>query len=195
MRLSAVQLILLFIAVSLVMPSQFSIACDTTQECNTKVSQNYICENSVCENPSLRSFSFRSFLGYIALFVIAGIANAGGIGGGVILAALFLFIFGFSISDSVPMSIVAIFAGAVMNYVIIANERHEYDQNSLRIDYQLLSKMVPTLIAGTVIGVMANKLLPPVVILALLIYFLLDKIFDIYRSIKKQQAIEQSQVA
>lgn len=46
------------------------------------------------------------------------------------------------------------------------------DQNKLLIDYKLVSFIVPLILAGTMVGVVVMKILPPLIIFIFLILYL-----------------------
>ena len=100
------------------------------------------------------------------------LTNAAGIGGGAILIPIYTFIFDFTVGGSIPLSKATILSGALMNIFLSYNKRIKNHQNSLLIDYKLVSFIVPLILAGTMIGVILIQVLPPLIIFVFLISYL-----------------------
>lgn len=122
------------------------------------------------------------FLGPLAIVFVSSLANAGGIGGGALLTPIYIWIYGFSFEDAIPLSKMTIFTGAIVNYIISSTARMENDANYPLINYKLSGLIIPMILAGTTVGVMFAKVLPPILILFFLIIFLM---ITIIRMIKK----------
>lgn len=80
-------------------------------------------------------------------------ANAGGLGAGAVIIPIYMFIYGFAPTDSIPLSKITIFAGAITNVLFIWNSRLPNNPNAFLIGYEMSSAMIPLLLCGTMIGV------------------------------------------
>lgn len=59
--------------------------------------------------------NWREWTGAIIVVVISMFANAGGLGAGAVIIPIYVFVYGFAVTDSIPLSKITIFAGAVSN--------------------------------------------------------------------------------
>jgi uncharacterized membrane protein YfcA len=116
------------------------------------------------------------FFGPLSVIFVSSLANAGGIGGGALLTPIYIWIYGFAFEDAIPLSKMTIFTGGIVNYIILSTARMENDKNYPLINYRLSGLIVPMILAGTTVGVMFAKVLPPILILFGLILFLIRSI-------------------
>jgi len=105
--------------------------------------------------------------GTILVFVISGMSNAGGIGGGPIMTAFEILTFYFNTKQSIPLSQVIIAAGAVIGLTIRVLMRHPTKNRPL-LEYHVSMLIIPPILFGSLFGVMVNKILPSVAILSML---------------------------
>lgn len=62
-------------------------------------------------------------IGAILIFLVSGLANAGGLGGGPIFIPIIIFFFDYVTAEAIPMSKATIFAGALVNSILIVTRR------------------------------------------------------------------------
>ena len=160
---------ILFCAVS---STGFHVSCESDAECHHLFTQKYQCSDNVCIHEPLWPFDMRKSLGAVLIVIISAFANAGGIGGGAIIVPLYIYIFYYTVGEAIPVSKATIFAGALVNIFVIINRRHPLNYNQLIIDFRVASLIVPLLLAGTMIGVLLTKVLPPILILVFMVAYL-----------------------
>lgn len=165
--------------------TDFHVSCQTNQDCANLINKFYVCQENVCQNNQMLDFSKETIFGLALIVVISAIANAGGIGGGAILSALYILWFKFSIGDAIPLSNATIFSGALMNFFVIVNKRQDKNKNRLLIDYKLASLILPLMLGGALVGVIVNKVLPPIFIVGFLTYYLVTKTISFYKDAKE----------
>jgi len=56
-------------------------------------------------------------------------ANAGGLGAGAVIIPVYIFVYGFSPTDSIPLSKITIFAGAIASVMFMWNSRNDKEKN------------------------------------------------------------------
>ena len=112
-------------------------------------------------------------MGTLTIILVSSLANAGGIGGGALLTPVYIWLFDFSVEDAIPLSKMTIFTGAIVNYIVLKNQRLDGDNNKPLINYSMAGVIVPMLLAGTAIGVFGAKVFPPILILLFLSGFLI----------------------
>jgi uncharacterized membrane protein YfcA len=175
----------LTLILQLTQATDFHVSCQTDQDCATLINRFYTCQANYCSNDTMLNFESSTIIGLVLIVLISAIANAGGIGGGAILSALYILWFNFSLGDAIPLSNATIFSGALMNFFVIFNKRQDKNQNRLMIDYQLASLILPLMLGGAMVGVIANKVLPPVFIVGFLTYYLVTRTISFYKDAKE----------
>jgi len=115
--------------------------------------------------------TWRVALGITCITFGAVGAAGGGIGGGGLYVPLLLIIIGFDTKEAVPISQACIVGAALAHFLLNVPRRHPV-KNIPVIDYGALLTMEPMLLAGALIGVLLNDLLPAVVILIILVVVL-----------------------
>lgn len=184
-----------FLAASAFMLSQvasidFKASCSTNETCVSLYNSRYSCVNNNCEHEPISVKRPAELIGLIAVIIISALSNAGGIGGGAMIIPILLHNFSFKIVNAVPLSKVTILSGAVINILMIINKRHSNDQNKLLIDYKLACFIVPLILAGTMIGVMMTKALPPIFIFVTLVIYLVKTTRDTFKKAKSLYVTE-----
>jgi hypothetical protein len=103
------------------------------------------------------------FIGLFLLIVVTTISTVGGIGGGSIVIPFCMTFFGFSTKAALAISNFSIFSCSLMRYLFQMNQRHP-DKNAVLIDYGLATIMLPTVMMGSMIGVLGNIILPSLIL-------------------------------
>eukprot|EP00698_Gefionella_okellyi_P013319 TRINITY_DN363_c0_g1_i1.p1 TRINITY_DN363_c0_g1~~TRINITY_DN363_c0_g1_i1.p1 ORF type:complete len:545 (+),score=92.68 TRINITY_DN363_c0_g1_i1:16-1650(+) len=115
----------------------------------------------------------------ITVFAVL-LSSGGGLGGGSMMLPFFMIIWN-APRDAVPMSKATIFGGAIGSFVVTARSRHP-NANRPLIDYDVSLLLEPATLAGTIIGVFLNRVLPSIAILIMLILLVG---FTVYRTALK----------
>jgi len=111
--------------------------------------------------------------GTLALtFLFGAAATASGVGGGAIFVPLFDAVLGLGIKRAAAISQVAITAGALSGVGVLLSRTRPGDAGATLIDLNLAALMTPALLLGVSLGVLANSLLPPWLLTALLLVLL-----------------------
>lgn len=131
-------------------------------------------------------------IGYIVIIGICMVANAGGLGAGAVIIPVYMFMYDFSATDSIPLSKITICAGAIVNFLLSWKERDRRNQNRFLINYNMGAVIVPLLLGGTQIGVSLSRFLPPAIIVMGLVAYLFFSVKKMYergvKEYKKEQA-------
>jgi len=107
---------------------------------------------------------------FLITFGAAGAAG-GGIGGGGLYVPLLIIVIGFDTKEAVAISQGCIVGAAIAHLLLNAGKKHPLLDIPV-VDYAALLVLEPMLLAGALIGVMLNGMLPSVVILLILIFVL-----------------------
>jgi uncharacterized membrane protein YfcA len=102
----------------------------------------------------------------MALSTIAGVG-----GGGVVIPFCMTF-FNFSMKKSISLSGFSILACSITRFIYTYRNKHP-DKDSVVIDYGLASVMLPTVLMGSLLGVMINLMFPALILQIILTCLLL----------------------
>jgi len=135
------------------------------------------CENYRCRHDSILPLKLQIIIGFISIFVAAGMSNASGLGGGLLFIPVLLLIMKFYAHEAIPISKMVIFVGAFASF--IQNIKVKRPRRNVKaLNYNLIIVNASNLLLGTIFGVTLNKILPNTLIL----FFLCIILF--YYSIK-----------
>jgi uncharacterized membrane protein YfcA len=98
-------------------------------------------------------------LGFSIMFLISAIANAAGIGGGMIMIPLFVMLFYFETHTAVPLAQVMIFGGALIAVFMKVNARHPTRDRPL-ILYKLIMLVQAPMLLGATFGALVSTTIP-----------------------------------
>lgn len=163
----------------------FMASCKNDLDCSDLYNSKYFCISEKCQHEPIFPLDQKKLFGLIMIVLVSALANAGGIGGGEIIVPVYIFLFSQTVSDSIPLSKATIFAGAFINFLMIFRYRNPVIKNKLLIDYKISSFIIPLVLAGTMIGVLLTKLLPPIFIFAMLVLYITQATYDIFFKAKK----------
>ena len=94
------------------------------------------------------------------LFVCGVLAGASGIGGGGLNVPLLMLSGGFLVTESVPLSHVAVFGNAIAQNLVNFRRRHPHDPSRALIDYDVPLLLLPAQLGGNSLGVLLSPVLP-----------------------------------
>ena len=134
-------------------------------------------------------------IGFLSIFLAAGMSNASGLGGGLLFIPVLLLIMKFYPHEAIPISKIVIFAGAITSFFQnIKVKRPGRDVKAL--NYNLVIVNTSNLLLGTVFGVTLNKILPNTLILfllCLLLFFNSYKTFKTFLKVYREENGEELQ--
>ena len=93
----------------------------------------------------------------MALSVMAGI------GGGGIIVPLLIAFYDLRTKEAISISGFTILLGSITRYLVTLKERHP-DKDATAIEYGLSNVMLPTVLVGSITGVMFNELFPDIIL-------------------------------
>ena len=125
--------------------------------------------------------TFLEILVIIFLSSMSIVATAAGVGGGAIYSAILMFVENFSAMEAFPVSnFVILFCTLITFYIGVISKAKNTEQRF--VDYDVVAVFVPTMLLGTKLGVLLNKILPSLLLNILLILALA---YSCYKSYKK----------
>jgi len=122
------------------------------------------------------------YFGYFAIATVIGIANIGGIAGGVIFVPICTVLFYFPTKEAIPLSTFSLFCTTLVRFVFFSSNSKNPEKDTTIIDYSIVQIMFPTVLIGSYIGVGLNIILSDVAMSAFMFIFLC---YLSYRSFKK----------
>ena len=125
-----------------------------------------------------------TIIGFLSIFIAAGMSNASGLGGGLLFIPVLLLILNFYPHEAIPISKIVIFAGALTSFIQNTKVKRP-GRNSKALNYNLVIVNSPNLLMGTILGVTLNKILPNSLILFFLCILLFYYSFKIFKTFLK----------
>eukprot|EP00743_Colponemidia_sp_Colp-15_P007836 GILK01008486.1.p1 GENE.GILK01008486.1~~GILK01008486.1.p1 ORF type:complete len:545 (-),score=85.29 GILK01008486.1:211-1803(-) len=160
--------VLLLVPCVTAIPASDSV-CNVDSDCGSVMLD---CISGICTHKGLLPFTYIDVIGAIISVLGSAFSNAGGIGGGGIMVPVLILLYAFSPHDAIPLSKVTVFSGAVVRFWLTYKVRHP-DADKAVTDYDTAMVLEPLVLAGTMIGVVLNRMLPGWIILFLLTVVLL----------------------
>eukprot|EP01017_Pseudomicrothorax_dubius_P049015 TRINITY_DN9040_c0_g1_i8.p1 TRINITY_DN9040_c0_g1~~TRINITY_DN9040_c0_g1_i8.p1 ORF type:complete len:166 (-),score=21.00 TRINITY_DN9040_c0_g1_i8:60-557(-) len=121
----------------------------------------HVCHSilNLCEHKPVFPLQSSEIYGSLLVIIVAGLANAGGLGGGAILTPILMIFFGYSASASVMLSYILVFGGSLGNFFLTGLSK-DPETGRRVVNYDLAMLCLPLLLMGTLIGVKINRALP-----------------------------------
>jgi uncharacterized membrane protein YfcA len=140
-----------------------------------------MCFESKCTHKNLIPITWGDILCTLLVMIGSALCAGSGIGGGGIFVPVLMLVSSFTAKESVPLSKVMIFGGAIANYALNASNRHPTADRPL-IDYGVCMILEPLTLLGTIIGVWVNGIFPPWLVLAFIFLFLFYTVVTMTRN-------------
>eukprot|EP01017_Pseudomicrothorax_dubius_P035883 TRINITY_DN5087_c0_g1_i5.p1 TRINITY_DN5087_c0_g1~~TRINITY_DN5087_c0_g1_i5.p1 ORF type:complete len:527 (+),score=77.96 TRINITY_DN5087_c0_g1_i5:71-1651(+) len=171
-------------------PILASTTCNKNEDCSFL----HNCESGICVHKEIFPISVAEILMTFIFVILLTMTNIGGIGGGSPTLAILIILWGFDVKLAVPISITMVLGAIVANFIINVRMRDPAKLPLIRFDVDLV--IVPSIIEGTLIGLILNKIAPNIVILVVLVVLLSYVLKKILvrawnlRKTEKQQQLE-----
>ncbi|KAL4533233.1 hypothetical protein Ndes2526A_g08674 [Nannochloris sp. 'desiccata'] len=107
---------------------------------------------------------WKDAVGICIAFVVSGLANSVGIGGGLFWVPLFNALLGFSVGAAASMSQALVACGTLGGTMYSILLRHPSVYSTALIEYSLAAILTPALVLGVSIGVLLNIITPPLIV-------------------------------
>ena len=134
-----------------------------------------VCGSSLlCEHKDVFPVYSREFLGLLVLSLLMALSTVAGIGGGGVVTPMCMTFFTFSTKHAISISGFSILVCSLVKFVMCINQKHP-QKDCVVIDYGMATIMLPTVLMGSLMGVLFNVMLPALLlqaILTLLLFFL-----------------------
>ena len=106
--------------------------------------------------------------GIIVFAVVMALSNIAGIGGGGVAIPIIMAMFVFTTKPAIAISSFSIFLTTLARFVMNFKERHPDKHNVVVIDYDLVTIMMPTTLAGAQVGAIILVTFPSLIIQVIL---------------------------
>ena len=169
-----------------------SLACESDSDCSIL---NYCLEGS-CIHKSL--FPDLSFLEIISLFLFFSgsiLTTVAGVGGGVFFYPFLILLMGFTTQESAPLSITMVFFILLIRNLLSLSDRNIYRDRPI-INYDIVLVFSPSIIIGTIFGVLINAVSSTWFILIFLIMVMtVNSILTLQKAIElRSKALVQKKI-
>lgn len=114
----------------------------------------------------------QDYLGFGCAILGLLLAAGGGIGGGGMLVPIYILLLQFPVKHAIPLASITVFGGAIANNILNVKKCHPLFPQRPAIDWDLMLLLVPTMIAGAVVGAVLNKLFPDILLAVLMLLLL-----------------------
>lgn len=154
--------------------------CKSNEDCHSTFE---FCNMStlLCEHKDVFPMEIIEFIGTFVLTILIALANASGIGGGVVVVLIVRIFFGFTHVESVPISQASIVVASFVRLFLNWNKKHPYKPKTM-VDYDMAVIMMPAMMLGSGIGVLLRSVLAGI-IQSFLLFLIL--VYSAYKSLKK----------
>jgi len=123
--------------------------------------------DGTCQHKDVFPILGYEFLGLTLLIMVTSISTVGGIGGGGLVVPFCMTFFGFSAKIAIALSGFTMFSCSVVRFLFFIYQKHP-EKDAVLIDYNLVSIMLPVVMMGSMIGVLASITLPNLILQILL---------------------------
>ena len=110
-------------------------------------------------------------LGLFTLSLMMCLSTMGGIGGGGVVVPLLQIFYNFELKEATTLSGFSIVMCQLMRFVYNFKNKHP-QKDAIVIDYNLAMIMLPTVMMGSFIGVLINKIFPDAILIVILTFVL-----------------------
>eukprot|EP00330_Aristerostoma_sp_ATCC50986_P007811 CAMPEP_0114578864 /NCGR_PEP_ID=MMETSP0125-20121206/3350_1 /TAXON_ID=485358 ORGANISM="Aristerostoma sp., Strain ATCC 50986" /NCGR_SAMPLE_ID=MMETSP0125 /ASSEMBLY_ACC=CAM_ASM_000245 /LENGTH=177 /DNA_ID=CAMNT_0001769253 /DNA_START=220 /DNA_END=753 /DNA_ORIENTATION=- len=125
--------------------------------------------------------------------VISGFANTGGLGGGALMSPVLLIGFNYDATKAIQIVYSLVFGGAVGNFLNVVRVKDKSGKPV--VDYDLSMVCMPPMLLGATLGVLLNRMSPPVVIIAGLIMLLIFVFLKVMKKANVEYKKESIKIA
>jgi len=149
------------------------------------------CIDGFCYHKDIFPLTNTEYFGSALLMILAGLANAGGLGGGALLSPILLLIFNYSANKAIMIVYGIVFGGSLGNFLNVALQRNPVTRKPY-VNYDLSLVCMPQMVLGAMLGVLINRILAPILIIIGLIAIIIYTGRNVYTKAKVQYAKESN---
>lgn len=176
---------------------QCSIVISEEGEGTSTCPEYYDCIAGVCVHKDIFPMPTFEIVGTILIMIVTGFSNAAGSGGSTLTTLLLLIFFQYTENRAVMIAYALVFGGALGNFV---NTGFKINPKTGRpfINYDVILACMPSMIFGSSIGVVLNRMAAPVIItvgLVIVMYLSVGKIYHKAKKEYKEEALKRKEKA
>ena len=137
-------------------------SCKVSEDCNKY--PYFVCDNEYCEHKGVFPPYLKEVIGLLVLAVLMSLSTIAGVGGGGVVTPMLMTFFVMDTKSAIAISGFSILTCSVTRYVLKINQKHPERKECVVIDYGLASVMLPTVLMGSLVGVLVNVMLPGLIL-------------------------------
>lgn len=126
----------------------------------------------------------------LTLSISSALSNACGIGGGTIYSSFFLGIQEFEPYEAFPLSIFLVLCGSMITFVASLIDKYEHPKSKF-VDYDIAIIIGPSMLLGTKIGTILNKIFSSFILTTTVIIIICYSIVITYQNMKASRSKEE----
>ena len=142
-------------------------SCQTVDDCPSLHS----CENHICVHKDLFPITAREVIGTIIILTMNALLTAGGVGGGAAYVPYIMLLFEVDLQKAISYAYLCVFGGGLgnlANTIFLKNPKNK----RFLINYDVNLIILPALMIGIMIGLICQRVLPPLVTNIILLFVL-----------------------
>ncbi len=127
------------------------------------------------------------------IFIVSGLFNATGIGGGSLFVAYLISVLKYPTKTAIGISYSVLFGGSLAKTSFSIRLRNDESKKPL-INYDVAMILIPAMLVGSIVGLYLNEMFPDLLILMVMTILLLLALFKIYKKAvnRRLQEIEEN---
>jgi len=171
--------------------SQTGDACETQDDCPSLHS----CTDNICVHKKLFPITAREVIGTIIILVMNALLTAGGVGGGAAYVPYIMLLFEVVLTKSIAYAYVCVFGGGIGNMINAIFLKSPRTKRYL-CNYDMNLVILPALMVGVMIGLILQRIFPPLVTNIILLIVLAYSMYKNYMKLKvtlKKEKHEKAQ--
>lgn len=147
-------------------------------------------ETGFCGHKDVLPVEPLEIAGIFVFSFIMALSNVAGVGGGGVAIPVLMAFFLFKTKPAIAVSSFSIFVTTLARFIMNFRERHPEKNNVVVIDYDLVTIMMPTTLAGAQIGAIILVVFPSIIIQAILTVML---VFLLIQSVIKARSLTKEE--
>lgn len=151
-----------FCLLSIVTQSNGQVDANPSQESQVSFIEILDSDTTSANRQSIFPITLVEIFGFILIMIVAGLANAGGLGGGPLLSPILIILFNYSESHAIEIVYALVFGASLGNFLNVVAKRDEKTEKPL-IEYNLGLICMPPMLLGALFGVILNRMLAPLI--------------------------------
>jgi len=173
---------------TIISASETGDTCQTTDDCPSLHS----CTDNICVHKPLFPITAREVIGTIIILTMNALLTAGGVGGGAAYVPYIMLLFSVDLQKAIAYAYACVFGGGVGNFANIVFLKNPKTKRYM-INYDICLVSLPALMIGVYVGIILQRMFPPLVTNIILLLVLAYSIYKNSIKLKRILKIEKQE--